>query len=715
MLTLSRNQRVGTCDVFRDFLLVDGKAQYTNIFYVLPRAPRWTINEEGDPSFDFLWYRSLTSTGAQRKGGLVTMMVDLAPSEGERTALFEAIPAEFKPSERDIELRSIPFKSGTVDLAFAGESGGGEFAEQIAGSGPARFAAGERAAFILDLTADGASLLWQALEQRLHVFRVSYDLVFEHRLAGVQMRVWCDARKSYSVTQEWLQAGGFDPHQLYAELTEQHLAGVELSSEDPLLREQTTALQKCGQEILQRAVVSAFLDDDGTTGRRGASTRSSREARIPRLRPFSDSMETTLNMSFNESYPLEQHAVLDAILDLDFSPEQLERRITRVDVAGEFFDILDVQILCTVDFAISPVSAVKIRIDYESAGPSGVVRKTNEYVFKQGVGIQHFRTPLAARDKKTYRYVVEVFYRQETEPLRLESLESEATVIVLDLDAIGVLNVRAELRDIPFEIVNALVLDFRYSSKNLSQRVILDGKNMNGVWQVVVREKPQPFEYKAAWVLRDGRRLEGNWKSGTAGVLFLDAPAVLTTKAEVQIVAAGEFAHLAQILVDLRSRGKPETEVQFPFMKSGEVQIWQVPAAGVPFEYEFRRTLVYRDGSVRTLDSEWVIETRPVLVVRDEFHFAVRLIPRLLDLGGSLKMVLVELEPRDPIDSLQNRKTLVVRTREERPRWSFRLKTPSQHGYRYRLSEVSAQGEKRPPSDWREAEGELLVLQPSSS
>ncbi len=712
MLTLSRNRRVGTCDVFRDFLLVDGEPHYTNIFYVLPRVPRWTINGEGDPSFDFLWYRSLASAGAMRKGGIVTMMVDLSPSEEERAALLQTIPAEFESRGTEIELRSMPFKSGTVDLTFAGESTSGEFANQIAGSGPARFAAGEKAAFTLDLTADGASLLWQAIEQRLDLFRVNYDLVFEHRLTGVRMRVWCDARRSYSLTQQWLRSGGLDPSRLRSELTEQHLAGVELSSEVPLPSEQISALQKCGQEILDRALASAFLERKGAADRGDAGAGSN----PPRLRPFSDSMERSLNLSFNESYPLEQHAVLEAVLNLELSPEQLARRVIRLNVAAEFFDILDVQIVCTVDFETSLVSMVKIRIDYDAVGPSGAVRKTNEYVFKQGIGIQHFRTQLAAPDKRNYRYVVDVYYRHEAEPLRLESLESDATVIVLDLDAMGVLNVHAELRDVPFDIVNAAVVDFRYSSKDLTQRVILDGKSMAGDWRIVVREKPQPFEYKTIWVLRDGRRLEGNWNTAMAPVLYLDAPAELKMKAEVQIVAAGEFSDLAQILVDLRSQTKPEKEVQFAFTKSGDSRIWEAPsAAETPFEYEFRRTLVYRDGSVRILDTEWVTETRPLLVVRDEFRFEVRLVPRLLDLGGTLKMVLVELEPQARVDSLQDRKTLVVRTKEERPRWSFRLKTPAEHGYRYRLSEVTGQGERRPPSDWRAAEGELLVLQPSTS
>ena len=342
MLTLSRNRQIGTCSVFRDFFLADGKPQYTNLFYALPDAPRWAINEEGDPSFDFLWYRTL-ATDATRNGGIVTMMVDLSVTGDQRNALLQTIPAEFALGPTEVELRSIPFKSGTVDLAFAGESTDGEFTNQIAGSGPARFAGAERAAFSLDLSADGASLLWQAIDRRLALFRVRYDLVFEHRLTGVRMRVWCDARKSYPAAEQWLKSGGSDPRQLRVGLMEQRLAGVELSSEDPLRSEQASALQECGQEILDRALASTLFSFDDASARRGDDSGSdSRGAgRALRLQPYSELMERSLNLSFNESYPLEQHAVLEAVLHLDLSPDQLARRIDRLDVTSGFFDILE--------------------------------------------------------------------------------------------------------------------------------------------------------------------------------------------------------------------------------------------------------------------------------------------------------------------------------------------------------------------------------------
>src|SRR5262249_48389493 len=151
------------------------------------------------------------------------------------------------------------------------------------------------------------------------------------------------------------------------------------------------------------------------------------------------------------------------------------------------------------------------------------------------------------------------------------------------------------------------------------------------------------FDYKVAWVLKDGRRIECDWAASSARTLFLDAPVELKTKAQVSLVAAGDFSELAKILVDLRDPKAPELSTQFSFTQTGQTQLW-APNRGPDknFSYEYRRTLVYRDGSTRLLDTDWAQETRPVLVIRDDFSFEVHLVCRLLDLGGTLKMAVVE-------------------------------------------------------------------------
>jgi hypothetical protein len=545
-------------------------------------------------------------------------------------------------------------------------------------------------------------LLWQALEKRLDVFHLRYDLVFVHRLMGTRMRVWCDAQKTHLAASRWLQAGGNDPSQLRGDLVTQHLAGIDLDSDQPLPAPESAALQKCGQDILDRALASALFTGNTTSGKTASL----------QLRPYSESLQASLNMTLTESFPLEQHMVVDSVMHLDLTAEQFAKQARIVEASSGFFDVLDVQIVCTVEFQSDLISTVAAHLEYDATGPNGRIQRSGDYIFNRtSPSIQHFRTDVASPRQTAFRYSVDVYYHGDSTPLHIDFPEKQGTAIVLDLDAVGVLQVDAELRDVPFEQVNSAVVDLRHAPSGATTRMILDGKTMSGQWTAVIRQKPASFDYKVAWILKDGRRLEADWTSSSARTIYLDAPAELKTKAQVNLFAAGDFSDLAKVLVDLRDPHTPELSVQFVFTQAGQAQLWE-PSRGKDrdFTYEYRRTLVYKDGSARVLDPDWSEETRPVLVIRDDYSFEVHLVCRLLDLGGALRMAVVELEPEEPVSDASGKKTIIVRSKSEEPRWSFRLRTRDQHRYRYRLSEITATGEHRPPSEWKHSEDEMLVL-----
>ena len=689
MLTLSQSRRFGLCTVFRDVVYRDGKPVYGPIFYVLPDAPRLATDADGNPAFDFLWFRGPAGDPGVKAGGIVTLTVELSPTEAERGALAAELAAAYGFETPDqLELHPLPFKSGTVGLVYAAEAGGGEFTNAIAGSGPARLAGSQRATFVVDLNADGAALLWEALEKNLNLFRVQFDLVFDHRLADTRMRIWCDAKKAHEAIGPGVEQGITAAANLRQSLTEQRLAGVEIESEQPLTPEHQAALEKAGHELLDRALASTFFEPP---------TADVSATHPQRLRPFSASMEAALNVTFSESFPLEQHAVLESMLQLGRSREQMGNRIRRLELDGGFFRVMEVQIHCTIDFGRDLISKVKVTVEYNGTSSTGPINRTGEFVFQEGVTVQTFRTDLASPDQTQYAYGVEVYYRGEPTPLHLTYPPTRANAIVLDLEGLGILAVQAELRDVPLHLVEAAVVDFEYAPKNLSHRMILNGEQLVGEWQAVTQAPVGPYRYKVDWALRDGRRMAGEWQESVRKLIYLDAPPQVSQTARVQVMSAGDFTALAQIIVDLRSQTAPEIATQLSLTRPGESQTWEPPMAPQPeFAYQYRRTLMYRDGSVQGLDSDWRTDTRPVLVVRDELRFEVQVVPRLLDLGGVLKFVLLELEYQDETTGRQERHTVVLRTKDEQPRWSFRLADPERHTYRYRVTPFTSQGERQP-------------------
>jgi hypothetical protein len=257
--------------------------------------------------------------------------------------------------------------------------------------------------------------------------------------------------------------------------------------------------------------------------------------------------------------------------------------------------------------------------------------------------------------------------------------------------------------------VRSAVVDLVHPPTGLSHRLVLDGDRPSGTWEAVVRQAPGPYRYQVAWVTPT-TRLEDPWRDASSRRLALDAPTELWRTASVQLISAGDFGELAQIAVDLRT-GPEDGEVEsLTFTQPGQTQTWE-PRTADPagFRYQVRRTPVYRDGTVQP--GGWEDDDRPVLVVRDLLLFEVGVIPRLLDLGGSVALALVELELAGDAAAPPRRTTLVIRDRSEEPRWKVRLGSPDRPAYRYRLTLVAAGGQ-RTEFPWREARDGLLVLRP---
>jgi len=699
MLTLSQSRRIGSFTVLRDVSLEGGVARFTPAFYVMPDAPRFALEDDGGPAFHFTWFRPIPGSGLQ-PGGLATLTIDLKIPAEAIEDIKQKIPMEYGlPAAQVIEIRSPEFKAGTVELSFAGETGQGDFVNQLAGSGPARLSGSLRATFALDVTADGAALLWRAAEQRLSVIHARFDLVYDHRLAGVSIRVWCDAMRSYPRAEAWLASGGTDVRGLLNTLTENQLAGIELTSDEPIPPAYEKELQDVAQHALTSALASAMFSDDKRAN-----------GSPPKLRPYAESMQSTLNMRFEDSYTLESHAVLDSVLAMQFSDEQFRRRCIQVQAETGFFTILVVQLVCTVDFSRDLISTVKVTINYAS----GAVKRIGEFVFKDGAPqTQEFRSDVASPSERSFTYVVEVFYRGDPVPSRSTYGPIDTTLIILDLESVGVLNVRAALRNVPLDVVSKAVVALEYAPKGLSHTMILDGASSTASWSAVVRDGPTAYRYKTDWLLQNGTRIEGAWAETNSPALYLDAPAAIGQQAKLEIISAGDFSGLSQIIVDLRSTAD-NAETQFAFTRTGEANTWKPKRqSDGDFRYDFRRTLIYEDGSVRAADPEWVPSTRPILIISDELRFDVSVVTRLLDLGASLKSVIVELET-DASQGPVQKKTFLVQNKTDQYLWTFRINKLDQHRYRYRITAISSGGQRKAASEWRDADSGILVLTPSA-
>jgi hypothetical protein len=246
----------------------------------------------------------------------------------------------------------------------------------------------------------------------------------------------------------------------------------------------------------------------------------------------------------------------------------------------------------------------------------------------------------------------------------------------------------------------------------LKTTLVLDGTSSAQNWRAVVGQRDlAPYRYRTTWVTAEDRRIEDDWREAADRRLILNAPHGLGATATVEAIAAGDFSQLAQLILDLRAASAADAEsAQHTFTRAGESFAWNRHATGPSAaNYQARRTMVYQDGTVQALD--WTDESTPVLVVRDGFRFAVQIVPRLLDLGGTWTIAVLDLDYADESASLHTQDSLVLRDKTTDAEWSFRIASPNNHRYRYRLTLVAKDGAKH-DNPWQETENEVLVLQP---
>jgi hypothetical protein len=406
--------------------------------------------------------------------------------------------------------------------------------------------------------------------------------------------------------------------------------------------------------------------------------------------------------------------VAEAILQLALDDTTRATRVLTIDLTTGPRPI-DVLILCPVEFTSGPITAVHFFISYDGTGPDGKpIHVARDFVFKTGATRFSFHS-LASADQRSYRWHAEVLYRDSTSATVAE-VTTDELVLVLAVDGLGVLDVAVSLGDVPLDLVSHVIVDLEYPPRQLTHQLILDGAHAVDSWQAVVGDvSPQALRWRATFLTTDNRRLTGDWKTGASTRIIIDAtPGIELTTTTVRLISAGDFADVAQIVVDLSAGADGGGAPQFTFTRPGQTQSWTPRlAAGAPLAYRARRTVIGLDGISRGFD--WTDESSPLLVIRDQSRFTVQVVARLLDLGGAWSAATVALEHVDPSAGLDERDTLVLRDRAVDGIWSFRLGSSGQHGYRYQLTLVPKPGGERRLLPWLEAEDEVLVLRPPNT
>jgi hypothetical protein len=673
--------------VYRDAEWRHGSRVLTEKCYVLADEPRLALDEDGGPALHATLFRSLAGGGATTTasgGGFVTLTVELGVTPEDRAWLRQSLAEQL--GLPNVDLHDVPFVDGTVELSFAGEGVTGELTRRLVGNGPATLLPGQRASFLVQVGSDGAALLQQALTSATPLFHVGYDLGFEHALDGITLHVWCDGSRVYELTAALVKDRRVAPGELRDALAGLHAAGCQLTSDTPIAAADEAKLLAQGHALLEDMLARVLFRFDGADGRAGLA----RDGKVGTLRPPGELGSARFDYLFRDTFAVTSRTSTSTLLSMALDPAMRAERVTYVDLQASD-QPLEVRVVCPVDFSDGAVVAVKVTlVAYD---------QSVELVFV-GPGAQLARFGLENGQARSYRYRVSIHFAADDRPLELDWVDTDATLLALPPESLGLLDLRVALGDVALETVGGVTVDVECAAAGVATQLLLDGATPEARWRAVTRSMtPARYRHRATWRTVDGRRIEEPWVESSARRLYLDAPRELRPGGKLLVLAEDDFSRVAQMVVELRATAGAHIS-ELTFTAAGQSRSWATPASG---HYQLRTTIAYVDGTRR--DGDWQERDATLLIVRDVSRFTVRVLPRLLDLGGTLLMAIVAFEAGG------ERGAITLTDRATSGAWSFRTPDPARHDYRYTVTLIARDGSRRPQAP-RDGAQEILVLHP---
>jgi hypothetical protein len=172
-ILLDKPVRAGELTLFQE--LGNEKAYY----YIVDK-PRIAADENGNPQFSFLRYVENVRSGAEEAearegegGGIVHALIELGVTD-------EQIAEARKELQRVAPGATIKgpvvYREGTIALISSFAKPDGELTKQVIGLGKAPLLDGQRAAISVQLTKQGAKILWESFKTPTPDFSVSFEM-----------------------------------------------------------------------------------------------------------------------------------------------------------------------------------------------------------------------------------------------------------------------------------------------------------------------------------------------------------------------------------------------------------------------------------------------------------------------------------------------------------------------------------------------------------
>ena len=665
-------------------------------YYLLPETPRIALAPDGSPLFSLIVYRfdehQVVNPTQDVGGGILTFTVELASDK------FDAIKAALNQQAGGgtgndlIDLSYVQFVEGSISVSVAGETGapgaspaGSQFVTTVIGNGTLGGVGTNKRAVMVKLTQDGASLLSQLDKLKTLPINIQYSLKFEHRLLGVKMIAFCDIRSSYTLiqtlrTQDSSYSDGYlnlsTSHQddrIVQKVTEalvnsKNMYVTVIPESSQVSQDTLTALENEGSDILNKEVANVLLAGPPPAG----LDRN-------QLESFVQTHNDSLNYVIDRRMVLEQTFTPSSNLQNLLAGANLDTLVAYVDLRTSFFSYLQVPIRVNADFDNLPISSVVVTVTYnrKAFDGSGIQQVRDSFNFTSGTQLEKFLAYANTLAEVSYDWDAEVHYKDSAAVYTMSQTNVKDNFLVVDVGQLGMVSTEFSLGLVDMTVYPVAVVSTRYQSAALGHEVgtqlRLDKNTSSAPWTAVIQEEPvNGFEYKVDWLHQPDRSKPpeiqtGTWITSHDSLIQLDAPH--GQQMTVTVFCSGNFVDgpdkLSQVAVALHYEDKANNDIvdgQVTFTDDKQAIPWTVDLIDPSQrQYTYQYSNIYAGGVVKRYpeDGSWAPGDPGYITVGEKYSMSIDIYPTLLNFGGGLGGVQIDLDYADAANNISLTDTFV--------------------------------------------------------
>ncbi len=709
-------------------VVIYGDTELTHKFYVVPEQPRFRLDDNGLPVFRFLKYRVPIDRGNGKKGGGFAFFdVEFTVPEAKLVKIKEALQGQVNrlyannPTKApEVVLGNITYTQAKAGLNL--QSLTGELIQRVVNPGRPSMYGKNITSFSVEFSPEGATLFEQALQGKGGVAQVSYDLGFTAALPDVSAHVWFRASNFMSfykqIDEQWSAWGEDSRYEKVSEyFHKMQIGGTELDfravSQDPETdRKLKDKIQDWADRTLQDAVQRMVVGEidpvkaNEITKPDGFENMTYSELRT-RVADFDQWYRQRQAITWTMA-PQGTLPNITTLLGKDGQPLKWQDYSAVVDLDDPFFKTLNVAVQVNADFKDLPIYSVDAHLSYTQ----GTTHRVEDFSFKTPDDVFKFASYIENNTYK-YKYHYTVNYKGAAQTFKSPEVETDAKMLTINVDDLGVLSVDVLPGDLNFAQVAQAQVTLQYEDVTHGVNLIeasftlTKDQREHRLQKLILQPRRNPIKYRVKYFMQDGREFQVDWRTTSAKQIFINDPFSATKSMGVR--ASGDLERRVDtIFVDLKYEDPQNKFIQTQSValnKANPFFDWSFPVIDEGTgKVTYAGIIKYRDNHEENIPITAADMATFMVGPKVAGFVKVDVVPDLIDFSA-VKLARVSLRYQDPAHGIDEAKDFFFKNgTASMQNWIVEMSDPLRKDYEWFATFYmnNATQRKTPPTKTRE-------------